>query len=329
MACADGGMLSGVGICNAKSLLHLTSCVRGMVSGMVTHWSSKGGQAPRRGKRLPRGFTLVELLVTLGIMGVLVGLLLPAVQAARETARRTQCTNHQRQVALALHNYCDAMRVLPNHWYPTYATDGLSDWAWSALILPFIEQTSVYNQCDFRIQPSRGVNMSTVCVNIDLFRCPSEISPSNVSMLVSDEEDNPIDFPLDNYGLNKELYTNHGCWRFCEITDGLSHTIMVGEIATYVEEWAGVKIIWSPTWSSFSYGWNSEAFGLLEPVAYCSWIYAAQDSGRTPAILSSYHPGGALVALCDGSVSMIPVTIDQEVLRRLADGRDGKPVSDF
>ena len=102
----------------------------------------KSAMVTSRGRR--GGFTLIELLVVIAIIAVLIALLLPAVQQAREAARRTQCKNNFKQVGLALHNYHDAWRSLP----PAYTTDknGKPGLSWRVLILPYIEQDALYKQ---------------------------------------------------------------------------------------------------------------------------------------------------------------------------------------
>ena len=105
-------------------------------------------------ERYRKGFTLVELLVVIAIIGILIALLLPAVQAAREAARRSQCSNNLKQIGLALHNYHDANKTFPFAWM-VYATDvpGFSDLnaqVWGTRILPYLEQTALYDQYDSR-----------------------------------------------------------------------------------------------------------------------------------------------------------------------------------
>ena len=104
--------------------------------------------------RVRKAFTLVELLVVIAIIGVLVGLLLPAVQAAREAARRMQCSNHLKQIGIAIHNYHDAFRSTPTHFTTAGTSSGVPTsgfYSWLAMILPFVEQQNLYNSIDFRI----------------------------------------------------------------------------------------------------------------------------------------------------------------------------------
>jgi prepilin-type N-terminal cleavage/methylation domain-containing protein len=122
------------------------------------------------------GFTLIELLVVIAIIAILIALLLPAVQQAREAARRTQCKNHLKQLGLAFHNYHDTSGRLPYttaHWGLSGATGDNKGWSWSAFILPYIDQAPAYNQINFSdfvpTQPNvlkNAIPMST---------CPSDL----------------------------------------------------------------------------------------------------------------------------------------------------------
>lgn len=142
-------------------------------------------------------FTLVELLVVIAIIGILVGLLLPAVQAARESARRMQCSNNLKQIGLALHNYASAHKIFPFGKGPSYpGAPVYARWSQHALILPFLEQTALYNTLDFRFPPDTpgmggvvafmpaytnptGVNSIGSRTPIPGFFCPSDLSPSD------------------------------------------------------------------------------------------------------------------------------------------------------
>ena len=127
-----------------------------------------------------RGFTLVELLVVIAIIGILIALLLPAVQAARESARRMQCTSHQKQIALALCAYHDIHKTFP--WgqlvYGNPA-DGWG-WGWSAFILPQMEQSTARSAINFSQSLAAPGNIAIVRTRLSAFLCPSDASlPAN------------------------------------------------------------------------------------------------------------------------------------------------------
>ena len=184
--------------------------------------------------REPRAaFTLVELLVVTAIIGILVGLLLPAVQSAREAARRIQCTNNLKQLGLAIHNYQSAHRVFPAG-YCSYATrngnapswagidpntwDAAPGWGWASLILPFIEQGNVSNTLQFEQPIWAPVNRQMVRTQMPVFLCPSA-SGEQSAFEVRDEAQNPLRFGGERLELGRSNYVaSHGqesCWGEC------------------------------------------------------------------------------------------------------------------
>jgi prepilin-type N-terminal cleavage/methylation domain-containing protein/prepilin-type processing-associated H-X9-DG protein len=131
--------------------------------------------------RPTNGFTLIELLVVISIIGVLTSLLLPAVQAAREAARRAQCVNNLKQIGIALHNYVDAINTFPpgyidsqNNPNNTPDLDMGPGWGWAAMLLPLVEQQPLYNAINFNLGTRSPSNSTTVLTSLSVFQCPSD-----------------------------------------------------------------------------------------------------------------------------------------------------------
>jgi prepilin-type processing-associated H-X9-DG protein len=272
--------------------------------------------------------------VVVAIIGVLIALLLPAVQMSREAARRMTCENQLRQLGLAMHNYHHAVQVLPCSSLEPRWLSASGEWSWGALALPYLEQHALQNQLDFNLWPAEEANRQSVETPLPLFRCPSETAPRHQACKVWDGYDwVQARLPNDNYGLNEQFdsFADDGSasWRFADVSDGLSNTIMLGETTpSAVSKDAGFQLYWRVTWScpietreGNSLGhdfWTAvDCRGITTP-RHQDWNY-----------LCSYHPGGAHIALCDGSVRYLGETVEEDTLRRLADPNDGGAVGDF
>jgi prepilin-type N-terminal cleavage/methylation domain-containing protein/prepilin-type processing-associated H-X9-DG protein len=285
-------------------------------------------QKARDAKRI-RGFTLVELLVVIAIIGTLVGLLLPAVQAARESARRSQCTNNVKQVALALHNYQDANKVLPpSATNSTVDSKGRQGWSWMLFVLPYIEQAQLFdacmNQTTWNMQRPFKAFVASVQplarAPIPPFLCPTD----KVSLLAPEAKYNS-EWSYITFTASKANYLANGgarsCWdgtieqqmrsslgafrkvkgvAFKEFTDGLSKTILLGEVG-------GMPILagdadWMPgIWPGTS-NENGYQFEIMR------YTQDKLNAGTRPSF-GSFHSGGANFAMADASIRFVDETI--------------------
>jgi len=252
-----------------------------------------------------KGFTLVELLVVIAIIGVLVALLLPAVQAAREAARRTECSNNLKQLGLAMHNHHDTFGQLPPGWSGA-TPEGAPGWGWAAESLKFIEQSTLSDIIDFQQSTSASANAVARQTSVPFFLCPTDpggadtfddlgvtVARANYVGVFGSEEIE--DDPSNGDGV---LYHNSQT-RFADITDGLSNTFMVGERSSQLEK---------STWVGVISG-GDEAMARI--------VGSADHTPNSPSAhfddFSSLHPGGTMFLLSDGSVRFIPETIDHAV----------------
>ncbi len=194
-----------------------------------------------------KGFTLIELLVVIAIIGMLVALLLPAVQAAREAARRTQCTNNIRQLGLAAQNFADARKHFPSSIRPAGLTP-LPRIAGALLVLPYLEEGNAFKQYDLSENWNEPANRPVVSSIIPTFNCPSTPDPERLDGLpegspwkadiAATTDYSPtigVDKRLKDAGLVEAdgpgLLPKNQKPRIRDATDGLSHTIMYGESA--------------------------------------------------------------------------------------------------
>ena len=196
------------------------------------------------------GFTLVELLVVIAIIGILIGMLLPAVQSVREAARRTVCQNNMRQLGLACLNYESAFNELPESYRQPKSAPTGRGWSAQALILPFIEQGNLTAEIDFDLEyvhPSQTVDAGRGPELLSSARIPTYLCPSEPNDVVRLDGDIPEHYPL-NYAANAgtwfvydpvtretglgALLTGRGS-KLGGFTDGQSNTLMFGEVKAY------------------------------------------------------------------------------------------------
>lgn len=318
-----------------------------------------------RSQRMPRGFTLIELLVVIAIIAVLIALLLPAVQQAREAARRTQCKNALKQLGLAMHNYHDTFLQLPPGAILTVAggTDfengRNANWSatWTIMLLPYFDQAPLYNKFNSSLSARHANNSTVTRTNLGPLNCPSH--PAVISRLTQDYDG----FVKGNYAANvgagrmlrladfrntslRGPISVTGRWgaNFSSIIDGSSNTVLIGEIVK-VDSGGDDRGAWAwCTGATFSGQGNGGAVlgpntrMLMDSSPYSdndttnivfNWR-SNPDSGNNSGVgARSFHTGGVHFTLGDGTVRFISENVDLTTYERLLSIADGATVGSF
>lgn len=287
-----------------------------------------------------QAFTLVELLVVIAIIGVLVALLLPAVQAARESARRMQCSNHVKQLALAAHNYHDTYLRFPAGeplgfysatWYADVGNRNGDRSCWISPLLPFIEQNNIWSQVDTYLAqanpPPHTCQQPFSRVHVKAWRCPTDPNSPKLSLLDQGVHANyvachgsgyatptadPRGLDLNGvfYGISKTSFAN--------ITDGTSNTAFMSECL--VRQDTNVHDIRGRVWNAIhacmtfttlyppnsTVGDNVQSYCVPDKKMPC----ATASTTNAYMLARSQHPAGVNTAMADGSVRMITNSIN-------------------
>ncbi len=281
-------------------------------------------------------FTIIELMVAIAIISILVALLLPAVQAAREAARRTQCSNHLKQLGLATHNYHDVYNVTPmgNDWKLSAAWGG---WDYNASVhirlLPHIDQSTIFNLIDFNEPILSTRNVFVLEPSLPVLHCPTDFAPEQERFDPGDLDDawsgaftvgytnyvgcvGPTWYPdWTLYGFPGKQFYRGMFWedqsdvRFADARDGLSNTLLFGERARGI--YPDDERKWWGWWTS---GWGGDTmFTATHPINTALKLTVLrndQDLVRMFGGASSLHQGGAFFCIADGSVRFISENTD-------------------
>jgi prepilin-type N-terminal cleavage/methylation domain-containing protein len=269
------------------------------------------------------GFTLVELLVVISIIGVLVALTMPAVQSAREAARRSQCQNNLKQIGLALNNYVTLGEAFPIGYlaWTKPTTGSAPGWAWSAAILPQLEQGPIYSAMNVNLPIDVADNATVRVAALAIYVCPSDRN-TGAFTVTSQVTRGSIGAQTISYAANggtSAATTPNGMFlmnrsvRPKQVKDGLSNTFAVGERGSFVVQnaWAGAL---------------GDGRGGTEVLAMVSYS-GPNPTNPSPASFLGPHPGVTQFLMVDGSVHVIKATIAPSVYQALAT-INGKEVVD-
>jgi len=311
-----------------------------------------------------RGFTLVELLVVIAIIGVLVALLLPAVQAAREAARRMKCQNNLKQIGLASHNFHDVTGELPRAYW---GTTGLS---WHVYLLPYIEQKTLFDLIDTTTPGKISINDPNKAdpyglVSLQAYLCPS-CSLKRQGFAPKDHINGPADLIPANtgqpaaiahyYGINgprgavggsnyptgtgthenvpaatSGMFQRDGTIRMARVTDGTSNTLMIAEMSWLSPQYGTRYRVWLRGGDEYA----GVIAGRPSFVVSCRNITNPINGILTSNLIVPYndvpfgsmHPGGMNVTLGDGSVRYLNQNISMATYRALGSRDEGETIA--
>lgn len=304
-----------------------------------------------------KGFTLIELLVVIAIIAILISLLLPAVQQAREAARRTQCKNNLKQIGLAMHNYHDVNSGLPVAQY------GCCWGTWLVGVMPYIDQGNLYNlyvmdrKYGVPVDNARYAHLANLPVTsqrLAVFSCPSDTpnAPITTNGYSITSHNYAVNFGNTAFAQQSTLngvtfagapfqYTATGSpaknKRFRDINDGTSSTIMVGEVLQGIGRDLRGFSWWGDANQFTTYlPPNSAVPDRIYSSYYCNDqpkqnLPCAVSSSSDPTMFASRsrHEGGVQLVLCDGSVRFVSENFDINLWRATSTARGGEVVSEF
>lgn len=282
-----------------------------------------------------RGFTLIELLVVIAIIAILIALLLPAVQQAREAARRSQCKNNLKQMGLAFHNYHESFRVLPPGFVVDLAVangaSGNGGIGWSGFILPGVDQANLYNTIDFNADWGTGINEDACATFLSVYRCPSD---TTVEHRNHDGIDNRVPTSYlacysGTAGSDSEANVTNADGTFFlnssvkmrDISDGTSNTIAAGECVNDFDAFKDHFYIGSTSIG----GWD----GLSREYSEYLGSTDVPMNTSTEVAFGSKHVGGAHFLLLDGSVRFLSENMSQRIYSYLGSREDGEVIGEF
>jgi len=309
-----------------------------------------------------RGFTLIEMLVVIAIIAILIGLLLPAVQKVREAANRIKCTNNLKQLGLAAHNYHDAYGSFPpGAQGPFFALPQFADLKSHGLgsyLLAFLEQDSLARQYRLDVSWFDPPNQVVVNTQLRVWQCPSARAnrvrdgslpavtfppePFNGiaacgdyagvgfidAVLASSSLIGGLSGPRNEKGDYEGVFGANRTWRFADITDGTTHTLLMAECAGRPQLWQGRRVVANLQLSGGPWASRNLFFGRGATADGTAFYGPCAVNCTNDREVYSFHPDGANAVFADGSVHFLKASIDIRVFAQLVTRAGGEDVSD-
>jgi prepilin-type N-terminal cleavage/methylation domain-containing protein len=288
------------------------------------------------------GFTLIELLVVIAIIAVLIALLLPAVQQARESARRTQCKNNLKQLGLALHNYENTSKLLPPG-YITGASTTVAGYSWGCMILPYMEQSTIYNSINF------NAAAGSLPQQLSAWKCPSDPNSIGLSTYnsVTGSQNNGVwttnptvpstNNAKSNYvgnggsaglsiGAGNGVFFINSNIQLAAVTDGLSNTFFGGERHQGLGSAAWGVAVADDSWDNVN---NVVVVGGAGNTGRQVLGCGASNLQKSSSGFGSMHVGGCHMLLGDGAVRFVSENVYLPTFQNLCARNDGNVVGDY
>ncbi len=286
----------------------------------------------KRSSTIGSGFTLIELLVVIAVIGILIAMLVPAVQKVRESAARTTCTNNLKQIGLALHQSHDVQRFFPA------AKTSTPKCSWVPSILPYLEQQDLYTQYNFKADWTDKSNRLVVATQLTMFQCPSTTEGPRVDTKYKSKPacsdynaTTDVSRKLALLGIVppsgdlRGVLVGNQTTRRSAITDGSSNTIIIAEVAGRPDLWnAGHKVVGNVpggAWAAHQgpFGLNGSSNDGSIHNGYCP-MNCTNDNE-----IYSFHSGGANALFADGSVHFLEASVGINTMAALITRAGGEP----
>jgi prepilin-type N-terminal cleavage/methylation domain-containing protein len=324
----------------------------------VKYLFNKGEPMLPRNHANTRGFTLIELLVVIAIIGVLIALLLPAVQKVREAGNRTSCSNNLKQIGMALLNYHFTNRSFPpgaTYFLPNGTPKGAP---WTVFILPFLEQDNLFQRYDFTHDNHGPQNAFIRTQQVKVYQCPSDASGPFNPMNPDSGYDPRVEYMPGSYRAVSGMSRNGTKWfdsqiasesneakqyrgpihvvginnleveRISDIKDGTSNTLLAGEYAT--QSHMNRRTFWAYSWNQYTMSSGiAQSRTLLNDYDRCRAIGGPGGDNTCKRAWGSFHTGVINFVLCDGSVRPVQTGIDLNLFTGLTTIANGEISSEY